>query len=159
MGFNEVLHKADQTLRQELPLLPADFGFSWAGIEFGARLEECDHSADSGAEDPAAYRLTLSTELGHMPYTAENGEARRMIREAIMGGMRHMGVSFDLSRNGGVVMHATTNFPAPLSCDSLMQALTFTLLHIRPALLRLRSLMLRENGRRPARRLQGVGAS
>lgn len=144
MGFNEVLHKADQTLRRELPPLPADFAFRWAGIDFAAQLESLDDATDEGEEDgEEVYRLTLQSALGHMPFSAEDGAARQAVREVLSTPSGELGVRFDVTRQGTVVMTAMTDFPAPLNADSLMQAVTLSLLHLRPALMRLRSLLLR----------------
>lgn len=166
MVFNEVLHKADQALEGELPQLPADFGFRWAGIDFNAMLESVPEGSGEMAHgthaNAAFYRLTLESPLGHIPYSAEDLAARRGIRELLSAPVREIGTRFEVSRQGKVAMVATTDFPAPLSADSLMQALAISLLHLRPALTRLRGLLLRgrANGRGNGNGLaQGVDGS
>lgn len=175
MGFNEVLHKADQTLRREPPLLPADFAFRWAGVDFAAQLESrapwdahADGLGDAGGnagknaggnENSGLCRLTLSSALGYLPYSAENGVARRRVREVLTGPMGELGARFQVTRQGMIVMTAATDFPAPLNAHKLMQALTMTLLQLRPVILRLRGLLLRGNGAQAANGFQGPGAS
>lgn len=173
MGFNEVLHKADQTLRRELPLLPADFAFRWAGVDFAAQLEsreacgaDTDAGGDAGGDESAGlYRLTLSSPLGYLPYSAENGAARRMVREVLTGPTGELGARFEVTRQGTIVMTAATDFPAPLNADRLMQALSLSLLHLRPVIMRLRGLLLRGNGVQASNGFQapngfqGAGAS
>lgn len=102
---------------------PRVFTFAWSGIAFTGNLTAAPGDSDT--------RLVITADLGALPYTAENAEARLCLgRELGVGGRLPDG--FTLEAGGHVLFSDETRPPQPLNLTSLLTALALCLLRIGP---------------------------
>lgn len=102
---------------------PLRFAFAYRGVEFGAEVA-------TGAEP----RVTLSAELGKLPYSMEIGHGRHMIQRILVASARLPHGRIGLSDSDDMRLEAESSPPAPFTPASLMAAVAALLLDFRPYL-------------------------
>ncbi len=102
---------------------PRAFTFAWSGIAFTGNL-----TAAPGDGDP---RLVITADLGAVPYTAENAEARVCLAREL-GAYGRLSDGFTLDGDGHVLFSDETRPPRPFTLPSLLTTLALRLLQIGP---------------------------
>jgi hypothetical protein len=102
---------------------PLVFGFSYRGADFIARIL-------SGPEP----HVSLSAELGKLPFSAQVGNRRRLARRIVEATERLPHGHIRLSEDQDMHLSAEAPAPAPLTPVRVMAALTALLLEFKPYL-------------------------
>lgn len=100
---------------------PLRFVFAYRGADFEARLET----------SPEA-RITLSAELGKVPYSMERGSGRRLTQRIIDATAALPGGRIEVSGSQDMSLLATAQPPQPMTPASVMAAITSLLLDFGP---------------------------
>lgn len=112
---------AGPAFHRELIEPPRAFTFAWSGIAFRGNL-----TAAPGDGDP---RLVITADLGVLPYTAENGEARFCLAREL-GVLGRLPDGFTLDAADHVLFSDESRPPDPLTLTSLITTLAIRLLQI-----------------------------
>ena len=102
---------------------PISFGFSYRGVDFMAAVET----------GPAP-RVSLSAELGKLPFRAEVGERRQTARRIVDATQALPRGGISLSESHDMHLSAEMAAPTPLTPSAVMVALTAILLDFKPYL-------------------------
>lgn len=125
--MNELDNKAEDdtgpACRRRLIEPPRVFTFAWSGIAFTGNL-----TAGPGDGAPG---LVITADLGVLPYTAENAEARVCLTREL-GALGRLPDGFTLDGDGHVRFSDVTRPPQPTTLTSLLTALALRLLHFGP---------------------------
>ena len=102
---------------------PLAFGFSYRGADFIARIQS--------TPEP---RVSLTAELGKLPYSAGIGERRRLARRIVEATERLPHGRISLSDDQDMILTAEAPAAAPLTPADLMATLAALLLDFKPYL-------------------------
>ncbi len=100
---------------------PRCFAFAYRGADFEARMET----------SPEAL-ITLSAELGKVPYSMEQGTDRRATQRIVEATADLPGGRIEISESQDMSLVATAQPPSPLTPASVMAAITSLLLDFGP---------------------------
>ncbi len=100
---------------------PLCFAFAFRGADFEARMET----------SPEAL-ITLSAELGKVPYSMEQGTDRRATQRIVEATADLPGGRIEISESQDMSLVATAQPPSPLTPASVMAAITSLLLDFGP---------------------------
>lgn len=114
---------------------PLCFAFAFRGADFEARMET----------SPKAL-ITLSAELGKVPYSMEQGTDRRATQRIVEATAGLPGGRIEISKSQDMSLVATAQPPSPLTPASVMAAITSLLLNFGPYIDLLRESLLPTNG-------------
>ena len=111
------------------------FAFAYRGADFVARMETAPET-----------RITLTAELGKVPYSMEPGSGRRRTQRIIKDTADLPSGRIEVSESQDMSLVASAQPPHPLTPSSVMAAITSLLLDFRPYIDLLRETLLAVEG-------------
>lgn len=114
---------------------PLCFAFAFRGADFEARMETTPESL-----------ITLSAELGKVPYSMEQGANRSATQRIVKATANLPGGRIEISESQDISLVATAQPPSPLTPASVMAAITSLLLDFGPYIDLLRECLPAANG-------------
>ena len=114
---------------------PLRFAFAFRGADFEAQIETTPEA-----------RITLSAELGNVPYSMEQGANRRITQRIVEATAGLPGGRIEISESQYISLVATAQPPSPLTPASVMAAITSLLLDFGPYIDLLRESLLAAEG-------------
>jgi hypothetical protein len=121
-NLNEILADAEAGLTRLMPPLPANFRFTWDGIDFAARID----ATDAGA------RLRLVGDLGPVPFSVEGASARDRLLSLVRWGDAIGECRFVIGRRHHLNLLGEAPIATPLNGTAIVTTATNFLLHARP---------------------------
>jgi len=125
----------DGRLRVRENAEPIHFCFAYRGVDFDARMDNAPE-AD----------ISLSAELGKVPYSMETSDGRRLTRRIVNATADLPGGRIDVSAAQDMSIVATARPPLPLTPASVMATITSLLLGLSPYIDLLRWVIEDANG-------------
>jgi hypothetical protein len=126
----------DGRLRVRKDASPIHFCFAYRGVDFDALMDTAPE-AD----------ISLSAELGKVPYSMETGAGRHLTRRIVEATAGLPGGRIDVSASQDMSIVATARPPLPLTPASIMATITALLLDLGPYIDLLRGVVEAANGR------------
>lgn len=107
------------------------FSFDYQGITFNAE----------GSRDGDSFILTISAELGPLPFSAESALARRAIQDLVLASGAIVGPHFRIAEDQTIRVDASLSLLKPVSPVTTLTLVTELLLVLKPWLGRLGALL------------------
>ncbi len=119
-------------------LFPKNFSFRWAGYDFVGSTATIMAGATL-----AGTTLALTAVLGRLPFSAENLESRRTVKNVLSGPMQGGGAHYTLDKNDSLCLRSETLCEKDLTLEAGVHALAVILLQLRPALQQFDGLLIK----------------
>jgi hypothetical protein len=87
---------------------------------------------DSGGPDETEYQIAVNSVVGWVPYSAEDREARNMLRAAINRLGRETDGAVAIDRHQSIVISGQTRISGPLTAVAIVAALVSLMVRLRP---------------------------
>lgn len=120
----KLLEEAKQLSSFE-PRLPTSFAFVWDGKRFAAKVEERGN----------AVLLSILTELGKVPYTAENPKIRERFARLVRASRKSDAGSFRINRHQRLQMTIEAKLDHPVTGAAIVEGVTKAVLAARPLMI------------------------
>jgi hypothetical protein len=125
----------DGRLRVREDAGPIHFCFAYRGADFDALMDTAPEAS-----------ISLSAELGKVPYSMETGDGRRLTRRIVEATADLPSGRIDVSASQDMSIVATARPPLPLTPASVMATITALLLDLGPYIDLLRGVIEAANG-------------
>lgn len=133
INLEDALSRANEALFDIKPGQPRRLDFTWRGVSFALAIEgDSDHQS----------HLSLNADLGLLPYTAENAEARGALLEVLADREGLPGAALRVDAQGRLFLTSETIIDSGLCERRIIDILAVILLHMKAPLHTLSTLVV-----------------
>lgn len=125
LNLEDALSQANEALFDIKPGQPRRLDFTWRGVSFALAIKgDSEHRS----------HLFLNADLGRLPYTAENAEARSALIDVLSGREELPGAALRLDARDRLILSSETTIDSGLCERRIIDILAVILLHMKAPL-------------------------